>query len=173
MPSMLRAPMGALEAEFVKTVVRGLSSFLRDSRDSGAILIIDELGEHRDPVLVQKLLDHVVKTTIELENLYTVTITHNPMYLREALGYSRSTLGAARYRDGCCTLLRMEFREEMRRDKIIFSRESMECSDLRNLSKYSKKLSNTYRCSKTLLLEVIQNALSIHRYRYSRLSKAC
>lgn len=64
MPSMLRAPMDALEAGFVKTVVRGLSYFLRDSRDSRAILIIDELGEHRDPVLVQKLLDHVVKTII-------------------------------------------------------------------------------------------------------------
>ena len=84
-PSRLRIPLGALEAGSIKIILDGILQFKSKEKLTPIILVIDEFGEHCDPVLVQKINDHVFSATFAVDNLYTVIITHNPDILTRSL----------------------------------------------------------------------------------------
>ncbi len=88
--SNLRTPQGALEyvvIELLHKYSKDLAKVMSNTFDSNApiLFIVDEIGIHCDPMLKLKLVEDLVKRSLESDNLYTIVTTHDPDVLSKTL----------------------------------------------------------------------------------------
>jgi len=88
--SSLRTPQGALEyiiIELLHRHSRDLAKVMSNTFNENVpiLFIVDEIGIHCDPMLKLKLVENLIKRSLESNNLYTIVTTHDPDILSKTL----------------------------------------------------------------------------------------